>query len=419
MYDVSYGVYAKDNLQLGRRTTLNLGVRFDRYHMFNKEENEPVGPFTAGGTFPKQDVLTMMRVVPRLGIAHDLTGSGRTVLRASFGQYGYDPQATYALNHSAAALLTTTYSWNGPCVVTPYNVCDAAPATLANLRPSSPNFVTAAGGVTLTTNPNLKQQYIDTATAGVEHELVRNLAVRTMYVYNRNVNAYSQVNLRRPYEAFTIPVPRADPLTGTIITLYTYPASLAGSAFVLNQYQNETHGPDTYHAVEFTATKRKSNRWTGLASFSVTKNHRWLTPISQSPNNDLFPIDQTWDRFFKASGTYDLPYDINLGGIFTYVLGTANRRTVQFTGVPQLGTVVVPVEEIGAQRPPSVNMLNLRAGRTFRMRGSKSLELSMDVFNLLNTNAAITVSYQTGPTYGVVSAITPPLVARLNASYRF
>ena len=58
--------------------------------------------------------------------------------------------------------------------------------------------------------------------------------------------------------------------------LYTYPASVAGAAFVRNLQMNRDGRPDYSHSIEFTATKRKSGRWMALATLSLTQNHRWL-----------------------------------------------------------------------------------------------------------------------------------------------
>jgi len=420
-----FGTYAKDTWRLGNRLTLNLGIRFDQYRVFHDAESRPTGQFAPAQEFPAMDILTWRHVVPRLGVAWDPTGHGGTVFRASYGQYGLDSTGDFDSNFNPASLITTTYRWSGPCVVTAYTACDAAPSTLAALTPSSPNFVNIAGGTTGIVNPDLKQPIYHTATVGAEHELVSNLSVRALYVYNRIDNAFDQVNVLRPYSAYTIPVPRTDPVTGNTVTLYTYPASLSGSAFVGNMWLNRTDRPDFYHSLELTTTRRKAGRWMGLATFSLTKNHQWIpvtgggsTAQPQSPNQEFFPLNEAWDWTFKALGSYDLPLQLKFGAVYHYLAGAPNYRTVQFTGVSQLGTVTIPAEAFGAERNPATNQLNIRVGRTFKLPDSR-LELSVDIFNVLNDNAATTISYQTGPTFGTISAITPPRIARLGARWTF
>jgi hypothetical protein len=395
--EVVFGLYFKDTWQVNNRLTFNLGVRFDRYRVFYEDEDKP--------------------------------GQGKTVLRGTYGQYGVDPTGEFALGFHPASLTTTTYRWSGPCVATSFTQCDANRDTLASLVPTSPNFVSITGGTSSAINPDLRQPIVHTATAAIEHELRANFSLRALYVYNRQTDQYSSLNVLRPYSTYTIPVPRVDPQTGETITLYTYPAALAGASFVRNQPQNRDGRPDYYNSIEFTATKRKSGRWMALATVALTKNHRWIpigtgftagsTAIPQDPNQEFFPLDETRDWIFKALGSYDLPWQLRFGAVFNSFAGAPSYRTVQFTGVPQLGTVTVPVEAFGSQRNPTLNILNLKMSRTFKTAGRRSLELSFDVFNALNTSAPLTVSYVTGPTFGVVSAITPPAIVRVGGSFKF
>jgi hypothetical protein len=256
-----------------------------------------------------------------------------------------------------------------------------------------------------------------------------NLSVRALYVYNRQNHQYSSVNPLRPTEAFTIPVPRTDPDTGVPIALYTYLAALAGAGFVQSVQTNRDGRPDLSHSIGFTATKRKSGRWMALATMALTRNHRWLpigtgatagsSALVQDPNQELYPLDETRDWSFKALGSYELPLQLRFGAVYNALAGAPNYRTIQFTGVPQLGTATVPAEPFGSRRNPAVHLLNLKASRTFQIHRGAALDLSIDVFNALNTSAATTISYLTGPTFGVVSAITPPAIARLGASFKF
>ncbi len=60
--------------------------------------------------------------------------------------------------------------------------------------------------------------------------------------------------------------------------------------------------PDTYNTFEAAVTKRYSKRWNVQGSFWMTKNHEWIQAVVPTPNDDRFPIDNTWNWEARASG---------------------------------------------------------------------------------------------------------------------
>ena len=53
------------------------------------------------------------------------------------------------------------------------------------------------------------------------------------------------------------------------------------------------------------------------------------------------------------------------------------------------------------------------------MSRGTTLELVVDLFNALNANTVTSQSVVSGPTYGAISAIVPPRIARLGITYSF
>src|SRR5260370_13416342 len=112
------------------------------------------GQCSAAATYPGKKLLVWKAVVPRVGGAWDIFGDGKTLVKASFGMFGDTMGDLWGNTFNPDALVTTTYKWNGPCVVTGYNnvsynntSCDASPATLASLNPGSSSFLSATGGL--------------------------------------------------------------------------------------------------------------------------------------------------------------------------------------------------------------------------------------------------------------------------------
>jgi hypothetical protein len=426
------GIFVKDNWQISSRVTLNLGLRFDRYHLWHDAEHEAAGQFAGVRDFPGLDILTWKRVSPRVGIVFDPFGKSKTVVRASYGQFDYHTLGGFDLNFNPDSILTSTYSWSGPCVPTSHTPCDATPDTLASLVQTAPNFQTASGGLLGVVNPKLREPVYHSLSGGVEHELFHNFSLRALYVYNIEENQIDQYNIARPLSAYNVVVPKVDPTTGNTINIYTYPAAFAGFNFIKYEWFNRNNDADFFHTIEFTATKRMSSKWSMLASFDLTKNHTWITQSTGgeagnlssaarplTPNQAYFGLNRTWDWVFKAAGTYDLPYKLRMAAFYNYLAGTASYRTVLFTGIPQLGSVTVPVEPFGSQRNPPINVMNLRLARVFPIKERFKLEATADLFNVFNSNAATSVTYLTGPTYKSISAITPPAIARFGATFSF
>lgn len=420
-----FGAYVKDTWRISNRLTANLGIRYERQHSFvPAQSNEPSPQFPTlfpGGSFERRDVLTWQGVVPRIGLAWDVTGNGRSVVKATYGIYNHMMGDSFASAYNLNGNITARFRWrdlddNG----------DYTPGE-TDLSLNGPDFISISGGSSNILPDGLDQPLTTEVTLGYEQELAENLAVRTMYVFKRDSGLYGTVNVRRPYEVYTLPISRLDPgpdgVTGTaddggMVTFHDYDPAYRGAAFVANQRQNSTND-DRYHTFEFTLTKRMSNRWMGIGSFWLTRNHAWLSRMQATPNEAFFPLDRTWSWASTISGTYRLPYDVLVSGFLQARSGTPGQRTYTFRNVPQLGTVTLPLEEYGARRGPTVSVLNVRASKQFALRGSRQLSLDFDVFNLLNSSAAVAINWESGPTFGYVTDLTQARVARIGARFTF
>ena len=78
--------FGRDSWTLGRRLTLNLGVRFAKTIAYAPEQTRTAasGPSTVifpAETFPRIDLNTWNSVEPRLHAAFDITGDGKTVVK--------------------------------------------------------------------------------------------------------------------------------------------------------------------------------------------------------------------------------------------------------------------------------------------------------------------------------------------------
>jgi hypothetical protein len=426
----SQSAFVTDSWKLGR-VVLNYGVRWERYDAFYPTQTKPAGQFSAQATYPGKDLLVWKDVVPRLGGAWDIFGKGKTVLKGSFGKFGDTMGDLWGNTFNPNALVTTSYLWSGPCVVTPYrNVsynntsCDVSPSTLATLNPSSPNFVTATGGLNELNDPKLKQNKVYEFVARLERQLVPNVSLSLGYIHHRQYNLYtsgSGINILRPYSIYTVPVKFTDALTGDPVTVFTYPSSYSSSSY--NQFELVNapgNRPDTFHTFAVEVIKRYSKKWNVLTSFWMTKNHQWTQVVSASPNDDRFPTDNNWNWEARASAFYDLPWGFQISGLFRAQSGAPGGRTESFSS-PQLlqGAVTLRMEPYGAERGPVIPVANVKVAKTFSLGESRKLQWNFQLFNIFNSSAATSTSYLTGATYLRTTGILSPRVARVGAQFSF
>lgn len=426
-WDNVFSTYFTDQWRLGQRLTFNLGIRYDYQHSYVPEQTRPQGPFAAAATFPRVEVGRWGRFAPRAAVAWDLTGSGKTVVKATYGRF--NTEAAIAANYNQYTTFQTVYRWTDPNRNGRYDPGEV------NLDTNGPDFLSTTSAANNKINADLKLSNINEATASIEHELAPNLAVRGLYVLKQVGSDYNTINVLRPYSAFNIPIERRDPGPdgllstpddGAMVTIYDYDAAYRGSNFVGNQEVNRPAGrSDYYNSYEASITRRMARSWSMLAAYTATKYHRWIAGIPQSPNDEFFPLDEAWRWAFKLNGNYNFPYDFSVGGIVEIRNGNLGQRTYVFramdaSGPPlrQLASATIRLEPFGSQKEGKQTTFNARVAKRVALPKG-FLNLSFDVLNVTNTNAITAVTYVSGPSFGRVTDILPPRTLRAGITYDF
>jgi Carboxypeptidase regulatory-like domain len=435
----TYAVYFKDSWRPTSRVTVNLGVRWERQHSFLPAQSYDGARDWAtvfpAGSFSKIEVQNLSRAVPRTGVAWDI--GGKSVVKATFGLYNYILGDTYADAFNRNATANAVFTWhdlNNDKLYQPGEV---------NLNVNSSDFrsITAASNQIL--NPDLKMPNAWETTASYERELAANMAIRVMYVYKLVTgsivntapnNPTVTINTLRPYSAWNVPITRRDPgpdgILGTAddagaVTFRDYGAAYRGAAFVNTQIVNAIND-DKYHSIEGTLTKRFSSRWTGQVSYFAVKNHRWFSSVFNSPNDEFFPLDDTWSWAGNVTGSYRLPGDVTVSGFLQSKTGVKGQRTYIFRqadpdggpAIAQNGNTTLRLEPYGARQLSAQNILNLRATKDFGFRGNR-IDIDFDVFNVLNAATPTGANFQSGPSFGYVTGVIPARIARFGARFRF
>jgi len=157
------------------------------------------------------------------------------------------------------------------------------------------------------------------------------------------------------------------------------------------------------------------------------KNHRWIASVFNSPNDEFFPIDETWSWAGNVSGSYRLPADVIISGFLQSRNGVKGQRTYIFRqvdpdggpSIAQNGNTTIRLEPYGSQLLSAQNILNLRGSKEFSFGGAKRFDVDFDVFNVLNAATPTSANFQSGPSFGYITGVIPARIARFGVRFRF
>ena len=422
----TYAGYLSDTWQLNRRATLNIGVRFDRYRGFIPEQGMPASEF-----FPEartvdavDDVFTWNLFSPRLGFNYDLTGDGKTLLKVNYGQYWWNPGTTLASNVNT----------NPPDVFLRYQWLDRNGDLLFQPGETGTLLGRQGGVGSAGIDPNLKDTWTREASVWIDRELMANFGVRAGVIYRRIGSQYQVYNANRPYAAFNVPVDVIDPgidgRAGTADDGAVYPMfNLAAANLALPVVNVVQNGPGNseFWTFEATGTKRVSDGWSLLSTFSYRWNYDFSNAYFGSnlrslslplSDNDLINTDEgrynfgTWA--FKLTGTYDAPWGIRLAPSYRHQSGQPFGRT--FLATMNYGAQRVLAEPLNSQRQDNINVVDLRVEKSVPF-GARRLGLVLDIYNITNANTEQNINWNSGSTYLAPSTIIGPRILRFGARF--
>jgi hypothetical protein len=412
--------FVQDRWAVGR-VTLNVGVRFDGVKAYLPAQSSPAGTFVGARSFAETQLYDFnLNVAPRIGVSYDISGKGRTAVKAYYGRFYNQFGSEIAETINPNARINVQIPWTDR-----NNNLQFDPGEL-NLT----NF-TGFTGVFPRMDANATRPYSDEMNVGIDHELVRNFGVSVSYHRRQHRNGLSVVDLARPASAYT-PVSRTytDPVRGAqTITVYSLDPAL------LNRRDRVITNVDVlesdYNGVQFSFNKRMSSRWQLLGGLSLQKhegfNHSgtFTDPTSSTDlNNPNYRLNRDGSAIFtdipwsfNLSGTYQLPHDISFSGKYTARDGDPLMRTIVIA-LPQASETIW-VQPRGVDRTETVSkFLDVRIAKRFAV-GIARIEGSLDVFNVLNANHVLAQTEAVGTTLGRPSRILTPRIARLGATVRF
>ena len=440
----TFGAFVQDSWTIARKLTLNVGARYNYENGYVaagcREAADPPGDVpNPAQCFDKVPFKIYKSLSPRIRAAYDIAGNGKTVVKGGWGRY-HKLRYTDELQTANRNVITTTiYRWrdaNGNRSYDPGEV---------NLNLNGPDFLSQtlsgqggalANGVA---NANELQPYTDEYSVQFERELMPNFAMRLTGAHSRALNQQRLANLRRPYGVYAIPISNPDPGRdgivgsaddpGTTITYFEYPRALSGSDFQVATIVNDDKANQKYSTIEIAVSKRLASKWHMMASYSATKRDVPLPnnvgggtsfgANTQDPNAEIFSADRNWEWLGRVSGSYLFPYGLQTAANFEHRSGAPWARTALFRGGATIPSITLNVEPIGSQRLPNINLLDLRLEKRLTLPRRQQLQLQLNVFNAANINDITAITQQSGPSYGLATAIVLPRIVAFSAHYIF
>lgn len=414
------------------RLTLNVGARLDRYRVYLPEQSLAAGRFVpAALTFAAVDeVVSFNHIVPRAGATYDLQGDGRTVVKANWGRFYFNPGVNLAdsVNPNTGSQYAD-YTWNDLNNDRVYQVGEEGV------------LQTRFGGVAnASIDPNLKNSYTDEASLFLERAIITDLGVRAGFVWKKDNDGWQQVNANRPMSAFNVPTTVADP--GPDGVYGNGDDGPAVAAFNLDNptlpSNNVTRNIDgyegTFKTLEFSANKRYSNRWSMNASYSYTWtqqygnlyfNNRFGTAVANfslfgsypsNPNEKTFNEYTDWNA--KISGTLDAGWGLRITPVLKMQSGAPyGRYFATRTGELNYGTQIILAEPIGTRRQDTVSILDFRVEKQLRFAQKARLGLFFDLFNAMNSNVNVNENWRSGAAFEKATTVLGPRIAKFGVKF--
>jgi hypothetical protein len=421
------GVYAQDRWTLNRMT-VNLGVRYDHFNVSIAPSSAPAGRFVPERSFGEiKDIPNWNDWAIRSGVSYDLFGDGRTAIKANVSKYVAGESLASTTPYNPMALKSESRSWkdldgNGSALDAFGN------AQYEEIGPArNVNFGLDTGTTRL--DPGLPRGFNWEESIVVQREIMPGFSVSGGYYWRQYHNLTWTDNLlvdpNADYTPFTFvgPVdPRLPNGGGEVITMYNLNSNKLGQIDNVVKL-NDTRTSD-YGGLEFTAAGRLKNGAFFQGGYTTERSNTLNCDVD-NPNSRRFCDDERpFRQMWKASGSWPLPYDMALSGVWRILpgasIGGSYTVTSAIAGVPITGggSLSVQLVEPGTMYNEDQQQLDFRVMKTFRF-GKARMQGLLDIYNVLNASTVTTINQSFGANWLKPQAIVNARYLRFGAQFDF
>ena len=362
-YENNFGFYFQDSYRITSRLTFNYGMRWDYFGVMG-EKNNLLSNITSLSPAPGTGTFTLTQVgqpglsqlynpdyrdfAPRVSTAWDVSGKGKTVIRAGYGIFfdafsqdmalGHLPYAPFfdpgpAYNNIGSLPILSTSATVGPIVsglpvFTPTTTCNFECDTFAFDR-------------------NIKMPYMENYNLNIQQQLTSKMVLQLGYVGSQGHRLWHFLDISQPSQA---EINAADEKYGCIYRFGSCSnlAAPLGAARPLNANPYDS----TYVLEENSRSKSNYNslqtqlRITGWHGITSIVNYVWSRSMDTSSDGEDFepnaaqPNDSTRPQLEYGPSNFNLPN--RFSWIFGYdfpTMGGSMRKLKNGWGINSTATL--------------------------------------------------------------------------------
>ncbi len=415
---ITSSLFASDAITLGDRITAEAGLRFDHARAISPDLGgvDATGRRADGVTPGLGTLYTWNHLSPRLGLTVKLDRDARTLVRANYGRFhqGVLTGELDVIHPGVSTVTTMAYETATGDYTRTVSVIDPK----VNLR----------------LDPETRAPHTDAFSIAVDRQVAPQVVASAAYIRKHGRNFIGWTDTGGQYRSETRTL--AD---GTVLPVFALTNAPADRRFLL------TNPPALvldYDGLLISAEKRMSRGWQASGSYTFSRAHGLQVTSNAVASEPQFStiarpafltFGQDPNDFIKAEGRLgsDRPHVFRTtGAVRVPWQGILVAASLQhFTGRPWAASALVAlpqtnnqptqrvlIEPRGSRRLSSQTLVDLRIGKTLSLRRAGTIDLRLDVLNLLNDDAeeGLRSDVITAATFGQPNVFIDPRRAMLS-----
>ena len=421
------GIYVQDSWTM-RRLTVSPGLRYDYFNTTSPAQSSPAGRFVPARQFAAVPIPTFNDLSPRLGVAYDLFGNGKTAIHGGINKYVIRMAPDFSIRYNPNANDTDTRTWN-----------DASRDGIVQENELGPSQ-NLRFGVASSTRPDnsLTRPYNVEVNVGFDHQLTSGISAG--FSYYRRTYPTGLFDRSQPFLPDNVLVSPADytpvriknPLDGSPLTLYNLAPSKLGLVDIVDRNPTGyTQWYNGFEAVFQVRTPGNGKLFGGLTRDRTTFQNCSVDDPNLNTYCDQSTLSIPFRNMFKATGFYPLPIlGLEVSGSYMSFPGAEQRvdyivnralLTSLTGGAATLtqASVTLPLVAPGSKFLKQQNEVDFAVGKSFRRGNGQQLRVRLDIFNALNTTWVETQNQTYGPVLDRPTSIMQARLFRLSAQFHF